>query len=218
MTKNTGARSRGSAHISRRVTQSVFRAFDFAKAIDRPLNLYVVVNIRETEAACATTVFLRIRRKFRSWLAYKTNNSVAPAYIYAFENPDGMPHVNWAIHVPEYLHAEFQKKLSRWVARAHQGVEQFDVSCEPVNPAYAKKLAKYIVKGTDPAYVEHFYLGDVHTDQGVIWGKRAGISPSLGTTARREAGFRPRRGRYTRYNPPLAANRLHKEPSPGVYA
>lgn len=202
MTKNVGGKARCTNHINRRVTQSIFRAFDFSRSTGRPLNRYIVINLNETDAACAATLFERIRHKFRDWLNYHNRQSgapVAPAYVYAFENPEGgRPHVNWAIHVPDHLLADFLRKLPRWIERVQGSLTPFTYHEQAIDQAYAKRLAKYLVKGTEPAFLEHFYLRELHEEhgpQGEVWGKRAGVSPSLGHVVRRSASFRPQRGR-----------------------
>jgi hypothetical protein len=43
---------------------------------------------------------------------------------------------------------------------------------------------KYIFKGTDPDYVQHFHLQELHAPQGVVHGKRAGISQAIAIKAR----------------------------------
>ena len=183
-------------HINRRVTQSIFRGFDYATHSGMPLNLYVVINLRDALAASAATVFARVRHKYRDWLTHQRKKGLPvarPAYAFSFENPRGMTHVNWVVHVPASLRPDFERKLRRWVTRAQGECGPHDICCKAVDPAYAKRLAKYIVKGTDPDYVGHFHLGQVHAPQGVVWGKRAGVSPAIGKTARALAGFRPRR-------------------------
>jgi hypothetical protein len=192
---------KATTHINRRVTQSIFRAFDYAAAIGSPLNLYVVVNLHETMAKCAATIFADIRHRFRDWLYYRRRkgceNTPRPAYIYALENPnDAHPHANWAIHIPPELEAEFRRKLPQWVMKAQGACGSHDCHVQPINQDYAKKLAKYIVKATDPAFIAHFHLADEAADQGTIYGKRAGVSPSLGHAVRREANFRPQRRTY----------------------
>lgn len=189
---------RATVHINRRVTQSIFRAFGYAAAIGLPLNLYVVINLHESAAKCAARIFADIRHRFRDWLYYRRRKGYGdtprPAYIYALENPnDAHPHANWAIHIPPKLEAEFRRKLPQWVMKAQDVCGIYDCHVQPINQDYAKKLAKYIVKATDPAFIAHFHLGDEAADQGTIYGKRAGVSPSLGHAVRREADFRPRR-------------------------
>lgn len=183
-------------HIHRRVTQSIFRGFDYAAHAGTPLNLYVVINLREGSAASAATIFASIRHKYRDWLTHHRNKGrpvTRPVYAFSFENPNGMTHVNWAIHVPACVRHDFERKLRRWVMRAQGECGPQDICCKPINPAYAKRLAKYIVKGTDPDFVAHFHLGEVHAPQGRVWGKRAGVSPAIGKSARAVAGFRPGR-------------------------
>lgn len=189
---------RQSSHINRRVTQSVFRAFDYALEIGSPLNLYIVINLHETMKVSAAAVFEAIRHKYRDWLNYRTKKRslgiVPPMYIYAMENPSGThPHVNWALHVPDDLRAEFEAKLPRWIEKAQGKCGPSDCVVQGVREDTHKQLAKYIVKGTDPGFVDHFYLQKVYAPQGQVWGKRAGVSPSLGATVRKVVNFRPRR-------------------------
>jgi hypothetical protein len=193
--------SRPTACINRRVTQSIFRAFDYAKAIGAPLNLYVVLNLHETASKAATTIFSDIRHRYRDWLSYISRKQwgvlAKPAYIYALENPGGThPHANWAVHIPVGFQDDFIKKLPLWLAKAqgHCGISDCDV--QTINQDYAKKLAKYIVKATDPAFIDHFHLTAEACDQGTIYGKRAGVSPSLGHAVRRAAQFRSGRRTY----------------------
>jgi hypothetical protein len=197
----TSSGYKATAHINRRVTQSIFRACDYAIAIGLPLNFYIVINLHETTAACATSIFADIRHRFRDWLNYRRRkgceDTPRPTYIYALENPNGThPHANWAIHIPPQLETEFRRKLRQWVMKAQDVCGIHDCHVQPINQDYAKKLAKYIVKATDPAFIAHFYLGDEAADQGTIYGKRAGVSPSLGHAVRREANFRPQRRTY----------------------
>ena len=176
------------------------RAFDFGDNIGTPPNLYVVINLRERPEAATAAIFQRIRHKYCDWLNYqrKLGHAVPPpAYVFTFENTGCVPHVNWVLHVPNGFRAEFERKLPRWVRKAQGACGPFDVRCEPVTHT-PKSLAKYIVKGTDPAFVSHFYLSEVHAPQGTVYGKRAGVSPALGATARKQAGFHPRLRRGVR--------------------
>jgi hypothetical protein len=145
--------------------------------------------------AAADRAFREIRHKFRDWLTYLRRMhdiKLKPYYVFAFENPDGLTHVNWVLHVPDALKSAFEAKLQKWVAKVMETVRPFDIDVQPVT-RNAKRLAKYVVKGTDPAFVPHFHLGDVHKPQGWFCGQRARVSASLDKTARATAGFRPRR-------------------------
>jgi hypothetical protein len=192
---------RPTKHINRRVTQSAFRAFDFAAAENRALNTYVVLNLKDGPTGGAAA-FRQVRHKFRDWLTHKRQSGrlpaeeLKPSYVYALESPDGHTHVNWAVHVPPPLEAEFKKKLSAWIKKVQGELRPFDLHIAPIKEKSAKRLAKYIMKGTDPLYVQHFHLQDVHAPQGEVWGRRAGVSQAIGIKARKRADFHPGRRHY----------------------
>lgn len=208
MTKNVGgARDKPSIHINRKVTQSIFDAFRHSYETAMPLNVYAVINLRDSTRACPATVFESVRHKYRDWLTYHRSKRGGgavppPAYVYALENPEGsIPQANWALHVPPSLRTEFEKKLPQWVQRAQGTLGNYDCDVQDIRASHAMRLAKYIVKGTDPAFLDHFYLrelADEHGAQGDIWRKRAGVSPSLGRVEREKAGFRRRKSRSNR--------------------
>jgi hypothetical protein len=104
-------------------------------------------------------------------------------------------HVNWAIHIPAGMEAEFRRKLNHWLVRIQGPTQPTDINVQPIAARYAKRLAKYIFKGADPVYVRHFFLQDVHAPQGTVHGKRAGISQAIGIKARQRANFHPGRNR-----------------------
>lgn len=222
MSKSSNGSARQTTHISRRVVASIFKAFDFAAQIGMPLNRYVVINLRDTPEQGATSAFTRIRHKYRDWLDYRRKRDgedYVPAYVYAHENPDdSFPHANWALHVPIHLQAEFALKLPRWVAAVVGDVGPFDVYNGPITAERAKRLAKYIAKGVDPEFVRHFHLGEINDEegpQGICYGKRAGVSPSLGAAARRAAGFTTKRGRGTAHRPRQRQYRHVRSPEAG---
>ena len=169
----------------------------------------VVINLRERAGDRATHTFEAIRHKYRDWLANLRNKgetSVIPTYVFAFENPTDLPHVNWVVHIPKGLEAEFARKLRRWVLRAQGEVGPFDVNIQPVTLESTATLAKYILKGTQETHIDHFHLGTVYDGpQGSIWGKRAGSSPSIGKTARERAGFKRRAHRSAYRSPSISS-------------
>lgn len=158
-----------------------------------PLNTYVVINLRHQAGEEATRVFEVIRHKYRDWLTYlrsKGTANVAPTYVFAFENPEDLPHVNWVVHIPEGLEKEFARKLPRWVEKAQGVIEPYDISIKDVTIGTTSALANYILKGTQETHIDHFHLNGVYEgSQGSVWGKRAGSSPSIGRTARNKAEF-----------------------------
>jgi hypothetical protein len=221
MTKTDATRvRRHSASISRAVTQSVFDAFRYAAASGTPLNTYAVINLRNQAGEEATRIFEAIRHKYRDWLTHlrKTGRtSVVPTYVFAFENPGEVPHVNWVVHIPLGLEDEFANKLPRWVEKSQGEIGKFDVHIQGVSLEKTAYLAKYILKGTQETHIDHFYLSVVYDGpQGSIWGKRAGSSPSIGKSARQKAGFNRKKHKVVYQNKPnntVKVRQIRSDPS-----
>lgn len=193
---------RETTHISRKLVQNIFRAFDYARARDIPLNLYVVINLIETDAQSAASLFEAIRHKYRDWLSYhsrKIDERIPPMYVFTCEALSS-PHVNWVLRVPPFLLDEFERKLPKWIAKV-QAVRPFDLHFQRLERGGPyKSLANYVCKGCDPTFIDHFHLSDLREkngDQGTFWGKRAGVSPSLNKSMRDAYGYNPRRRSLT---------------------
>lgn len=103
--------------IPKKTVQKAFNAWDFASYIDHPINIFVVIHLRDGVDQSAMTAFSKIREKYNGWLRRKTNDEkkCSPIYVYSFENPANNMHVNWCIHVPEHLIESFSTILPQWV-------------------------------------------------------------------------------------------------------
>jgi hypothetical protein len=214
MTKTVGGR-RVSHHITKQTTQGLFRGVDFATATGQAFNTYVVVNLRDDAHHDPALTFGKVLHKYRDWLAWqrkKTGEALPLVYLYTLENPNRNPHANWVLRVPPGLEAEFERKLARWVERSQGAVGPYDIHIQPVVVGYVKRLAKYVVKGTDRRCVRHFYLEDVYAPQGMIVGRRTGISRSIGAKARKVAKFHP--GKRRPYIPTTAQDRTQPAQAP----
>lgn len=188
-------------HLNRHSAENICHAIDYAKYLNRPLNLYVVLNLNEAAAGLtATKIFEKVRHKYRDWNNYRQKQAAdaaePPYYVYTHERPDDQhPHVNWMVHIPANLHDEFIKKLVGWLRKAQGVVGNFDIDVQLVDPTTDKTLAKYIIKGTDERYVPYLHLEQYAQPQGIVWGRRGTASPALGRKARKGAGFVPKRDR-----------------------
>lgn len=194
-------RKRFTESVSRHVATNICHAFDFAKHIRRPLNLYVVINFdMENSSKLPSERFQEIRHKYRDWqnraLKKRYGQAIKPIYAYSFECPVTQAHVNWALHVPEPLQDEFLRKLPVWLTKIQGAARPFDIAVETVDPHTDKSLAKYIIKGIDKHYIEYFHLEEYAEPQGRIYGRRASTSPAIGRKARKIAGFIPKRDRH----------------------
>ena len=193
-------RVRPTQRISHRVTQSIFYGFDYAAHHGRPLNVYAVVNLHETDRKSAVSIVEDIRHRFNGWFRRATKKlfgtALPPFYAYSIENPANNPHCNLAVNIPPALRQDFDRKLTQWVTRAQKSCDRFDVDVQDIQPGTDKGVANYIVKGTDPNYIDHFHLRtlyDQHGLQGLVYGKRAGLSEALDKAARRGGNFKKRR-------------------------
>lgn len=187
-----------SDYINRKSAENILKAFDYAKYIDKPLNQFVVCRMADAHFDQADALFRKIRLKCRSWLQRRqAKNGLpveSPVYTYSFENPEsGGLHVNWVIHIPDEFQTEFRSKLPGWVTKAlGSPVEARDIHVQDVDPFSDKRLANYILKGVDPAYIDYLHLRKIAAPQGPISGRRSGASLSINREARSQSGFIPR--------------------------
>jgi hypothetical protein len=138
-------------------------------------------------------------QRFCRWLRTRCEqlgHSVAPHYVYAREKN----HVHWLVHVPEQLVEEFKKLVPRWItslehkgkgsrkrAENHDPAPDGAVLIERVRNSVAAR--KYLLKGISPRNA--FRLGIKRVEpQGIVVGRRSGVSRTLGATARKKAGYR----------------------------
>lgn len=186
-------------YLNRHPAENICHAFDFAKYLGRPLNKYLTINFDPASGLYGGTVFQKIRHKFRDWYNRRCKQiygaALPPMYVYSLENPNGQVHANWVVHVPPELQNEFDKKCQRWVSKAQGNIRYYDVHSVQVDPYSDKSLAKYLIKGIDGRYIGYMHVGEYASNQGRIWGRRAGTSPSISRAARKEAGFVPKRDR-----------------------
>lgn len=213
---------RTSDFLNRKTTQTILHAFDYAKYVDRPLNTDVTLRLGCIETDHGHPAFDRIRHKCYCWLQRKQKqlhgHAEPPYYVFVFENPDGSDlHLHWVLHVPEELQKEFRRKLPGWVRKVLGTIPApGDVYAQAVNPYEDKTLAKYILKGTDPEYIDHFHLRDYAAPegelipQGAVSGRRAGASVALNRAVRKGAGFVACQHRHEWKKRPWAGQLKHR--------
>lgn len=189
-----------SSFINRKVVQTILHAFDFARFIDRPLNQFITIRFDNISPEEAPKAFSAVRAKCSDWLQHKQRSMglevEPPYYVYSFENPaNDTLHVHWVAHVPAQFEAEFAEKLSQWITRSTKvAPEGQDVCIDEVDPYTDKSLGKYILKGVDPHYADHFYIEA--SEQGPVFGRRATASRALQREARKKAGFVAKKHRH----------------------
>lgn len=187
-----------SIHISRHSAENILHGFDYAKCAGYEMNYQVVIVLRERLDASGATLFKQILRKYRRWFRRVQikhgNKPIPPIHADTKENPNNNLHVNWALHIPKYLHKEFERKVVDWVNKV-QVCEKTDIHIQKIKPNTEKNVANYMVKGIDPIYVDYLHLGRIASDQGEFYGRRSNISQAVSRMARKKVGFVPKRHR-----------------------
>lgn len=162
--------------------------------------------------------FLGLReRRFGRWAAYTPKGSKSarngpPTDVWVIEAPNGHAHIHWVLHVDPAHQEEFERKLVRWV-NAEFGIGTWAeraVDVQPVRPNTASTLGAYLAKGTHPNLADFYYIPDRFlSPQGIVYGKRSGVSLNLATAARarlkKEGAIKPSKysaqQKFPRYQP-----------------
>lgn len=178
---------RQSKYVNRRQASNFLQAARFAEEIGRPLNLLVTINMEQLgcPADQVSADFERLRdNHFTRWLRY-TSKTSQPAYTWTIENGEvNLTHVHWVVHVPSHLREAFEKKLPEWVAKVIGGsFQHVDGAIRVKKAGNPKTLGSYLMKGINPKCATFYKIRP--KNQGLVYGKRCGISASLGPKARR---------------------------------
>jgi hypothetical protein len=92
------------------------------------------------------------------------------------------PHVHWAVYVPPGLQRMFKQQLRKWLSDVAG-----EITCDSaihVRDVYRSHgLGRYQMKGLLPQVARRYHVRS--EPQGVVFGKRCGVSRSLGPTERR---------------------------------
>lgn len=191
----TEGRMRKNTVIQVKPASNLRVAMNVAAEMGYPLTHYVVINFGLTTCTLGGEIiaFARLREMFSKWVKRGSLAALRPAHTWAFENPNGIMHVNWAVHVPKGREAAFEACLSRWLIRTTGGSYPSNAVC--IRTIYdAGRLSLYFLKGAHEAYTT--YSNIRHEPQGEISGRRSGVARSLNRNARKSAGIsgkRPRR-------------------------
>jgi len=175
-------------NINRRQADTFFGAADFADVLGRTPNLFVTLNFGYT--ACDRTrvgpAFRRLRKdRFSRWLRYhsrRLNDPTPPLDRWNLEHRNGYPHVHWAVYVPPALEKMFKQRLGRWLADV-AGEISCDSAIHVIDIYASHPLGRYQMKGLLPQVARRYHVRS--QPQGVIFGKRCGVSRALGPTERR---------------------------------
>lgn len=184
---------RKTTHLAHRAAANLSRAVSHAAAIGKPLNQFVSINYGLTgcNEEDMVAAFRRLLKSFFvKWHTRHPRVSAsadpAAAYVWTAEGLPGRHGVHWLVHVPPALVPEFKSALWRWLERTAGPI--IDKDALDVRPAWSAGQAKdYMLKGLPERHARRFKIK--WASQGVVYGKRCGISENLGpkAIARRKA-------------------------------
>ena len=177
---------RHTRQIDQRQARNLMEAIRYADThlmeLGRPLNTFATVNFDHIDcpSECVSAKFEKLRdNHFVRWLRYKAAGP--PYYVWVLENQPGNTHVHWIVHIPKSLRTSFDRKLPEWMARV-SGIVRCGESAIKLEPVpNLPGLGRYLLKGMDPSYAARNRIR--HKPQGLVYGKRCGVSKSLGPAA-----------------------------------
>lgn len=173
---------------------NIFRAVDFAKYINLPLNNFVTITFDNNSKEYSNEVFSKIRNAINRWiknLGHKDPKyNIPPTWVFVFENKVGRMHVHWLIHIHKDLRSKFLKKIPLLLEK-YQGVPLNDgqIDIQKVNPYEDKTIANYLCKGINTKFIDFFHLQNRASFQGYIDWQRARVSTNLGPKRIKKSGF-----------------------------
>lgn len=204
---------RTSEFLGRKAIAAIKQAPRTAAALNRPLNMFVTLSVTQTkcpkEEISQRFALLRDRNFYR-WSTYVPKGSSqprngAPTFAWVIEAPNDGDDVHWLLHVRPERFEEFEKKLPKWVDQWFGVAPWAEKPVDIVREKHPANRSKYMVKGASPAYAKFYYIPDDKlAAQGLVFGKRGGVSQNLGTSTRerlKEAGLIIPRRSHRRYQP-----------------
>jgi hypothetical protein len=180
-------------HIGWRQARNFLEAIRYADRrlaeLGRPLDTFATINFGHI--ACFPEVVSAIFEKLRDnhfvrWLRYGTSD--LSYYVWVIENSGGNTHVHWVLHLPKSLRAAFEIKLAEWLARVAGPITCRQSAIKIQAVTNLRGLGLYLLKGMDPRYAARCGVKDV--PQGLVYGKRCGVSKSLGPASRARLSLR----------------------------
>lgn len=183
-------------HVGHRQAESAFHAVRFANDNGRPFNLLVTVNFTDLgiDPDEASAFFREVRRRVARWYSYeRKKNRPFGSFddLYVHEHPDGGPrHVHWFVRAPDCARHELEAVIRARLQKLTT-LDCLGSSLDFTDVEKAGGVAKYVLKGINPLYARYFHMRAVA--QGVIIGRRISISQSVGRTARKAAGWTPKK-------------------------
>ncbi|MCR6629364.1 MAG: hypothetical protein NVV74_04530 [Magnetospirillum sp.] len=193
---------RTTRYISLQAVNNLTEAADFSYYICTPLNRFITIHCEAAGIGMS-----RVHRFRSSFLKHAGDwlylNNVPFCHLWVLENPSsGGLNLHILMHVPPTLAAQFARRQRGWLKAAGAKCRAKVILSKWIGPRdwdyplpYVRAftgVVLYLLKGASPETCEMLSVGDVtllHVDQGVVHGKRCGVSETLGPKARATRKF-----------------------------
>jgi hypothetical protein len=182
----------GTPHIGRRAAENFLHAIRFTHEVGRPINTHITINfhVLDIDNFRAGDIFTELKARIARWWAYqrKKNSSLRTLVgVHSHSNPNGSRHVHWLTHIPDHLRADFELTVDARL-RKILGIASLPPTALHIGPVGAPgMLAKYVLRGIDPAYADYLHIR--HEDEGLVMGRRTGVSRAISLAARKKADW-----------------------------
>ena len=197
-TTKPGKRTRATKYIGMRQASNIMEAVAFAKLIDLPLVAHLTIHwsLPDVGDDPDGKLFAKVREGLDKWL---DRRGIVFAAAWARERQSGgqsdVVHCHLLFHLPVEFqgHArmlQVETAINRLV-ELHGGGIFHDKAIDL--RTHANPDGKYLIKGGGSKVWKRFRLRKEHRRlQGVIHGKRCGVTENLGAAARRRCGGQER--------------------------
>lgn len=132
-------------------------------------------------------MFERLRDShFTPWLRHRRKRNPSygpPTHAWPVEAKDNIPHINWLLHLPDELQEPFEEKLPSWLSSVAGAIDCRPAAIHAQGIWGPMGLARYCLKGINPSDAKAKFIRPEF--QGIVYGKRCGVSVNLGPAARR---------------------------------
>ena len=187
----------GTGHIGRRAAENVLHAIRYAAEIGQPINTHVTISFHElgVDDDCAGSMFRELQAKMaRAWRYELSKGRVTGKLIgvHSHANPAGSRHVHWLTHLPPHMVTAFTERAAKFLRKITR-VENLKDALDVRGVEAPGSLAKYILRGIDPAYGDYLHIKPVN--EGFVSGRRTGASRMIGRSARKAAGWQRKKTR-----------------------
>lgn len=178
------------SYIGIKAALNVLHAIRYARDIGRPINAHVTISLIALgiDDDAAGAFFQKLQISVARWWRYqrlsKGQDIGSLTTVYCHANPGGSRHVDILMHLPDTIWAGFKAMLDKRLCKL-AGLDDVGDAIHLQAAPTPGSLAKYLLRGIDPAYANYLHLQA--ENEGQVACRRTGTSRIVGRAARQTA-------------------------------